>query len=119
MLNLQELQTIVHHKLPIKVFVLNNNGYLAIKNTQDGFLEGRRYGVGWPDLSFPKVDRVAYAFGIPYVCSQDQDVIKRLLLSYGPYICEVLVPEDQKMVRQGYRKEGERFVPMDLSEMVY
>ncbi len=54
-LNIQELQTIVHHQLPIKIFVMNNGGYLSIRTTQKSFFggnfvgEGPRSGVSFPD----------------------------------------------------------------------
>ncbi len=65
MMNLQELQTIAHHRLPIKIFVLNNRGYLSIRTSQTNFF-GRLAGEG-PDsgVSFPDFVAVATAFGIP------------------------------------------------------
>jgi acetolactate synthase-1/2/3 large subunit len=42
MMNLQELQTIKHYNLPIKLFVLNNDGYISIQQTQNNFFEGRK-----------------------------------------------------------------------------
>lgn len=121
MLNVQELQTIAHHNLPIKVFVVSNGGYLAIRHTQAGFLGGRFYGVGQPDLSFPSVANLARAFGIPYFrCTvPNEEIIGTALEENGPAICEWICPQDQKMVRQKYTQEGGRFVPHDLSEMDY
>ncbi len=66
MLNLQELQTIAHHNLPIKIIIFNNDGYLMIKHTQKALFAGRysgsdqKSGVTCPDFS-----KVAYAFGFP------------------------------------------------------
>jgi acetolactate synthase-1/2/3 large subunit len=120
MLNLQELQTIKHHNLPIKIFVLNNGGYLAIKHTQMSFLGGRLHGVGLPDISFPSTEKLAAAFEIPYLKLRepyDEEAIGTVLDLAGPTICEVMVPEDQKIVGQGFRKEGEKFYPLPLSEM--
>ena len=63
MMNLQELQTIVHHQLPIKIFIFNNDGYLMIKHTQKNLFKGeyvgtdRESGVSCPDFS-----RIADAF---------------------------------------------------------
>lgn len=114
MLNLQELQTIRHHNLNIKIFVINNGGYLAIRQTQAGFLGGRFAGVGAPDISFPELPLVASAFGIRY--TTDTTVA---LSEPGPALCEWFCPSDQRMIRQKYTKDGERFVPHDLSEMDY
>lgn len=125
MLNLQELQTIVHHKLPIKIFVINNSGYLAIRHTQDGFLEGRHTGVGGSkdkSVSFPDVDRIAAAFRIPYcIVAHPQgaeEIIGSALDRPSPVLCEVICPQDQQMRwRQSFAKEGDKFVPQTLDQM--
>jgi acetolactate synthase-1/2/3 large subunit len=66
-MNIQELQTIVSSKLPIKIFVLNNGGYLSIRNTMDKFFESRYYGTDKQSgLSFPEIEKIAYAYDIPY-----------------------------------------------------
>lgn len=114
MFNLQELQTIQHLKLPIKVFVLNNQGYLAIKHTQDGFLEGRHHGVGEPDLSLPRLSLVASCFGLKFARltdPYDEEIIGLILDDPEPVLCEVVTPSDQKMLRQAFNK--------NLSEMVF
>jgi acetolactate synthase-1/2/3 large subunit len=110
MLNLQELQTIATHRLPIKIFVINNGGYLAIRQTQKAFQDGRYYGVGGADLQFPDVHRIGEAFGIPTT-----NFTEIAFKHDGPAICEWICPENQKMVRQGYR-DGK---PLALNEMVY
>ncbi|HEX9972772.1 MAG TPA: thiamine pyrophosphate-dependent enzyme, partial [bacterium] len=66
-LNIQELQTIVHHDLPIKIFVWNNNGYLSIRATQTKFFEGRLMGADpTSGVSFPSLRKIARAYGIKY-----------------------------------------------------
>lgn len=122
MFNLQELQTIKHHNLPIKIFVLNNSGYLAIRHTQEGFLESRFRGTGAPDISFPKISILALAFGLPHAKIEDpydEELIGEVLDEPGPVLCEVLTPQDQKMVRQGFKQENGVFKAMPLSEMVF
>ena len=65
-MNVQELQTIVGYKLPVKVFVLNNGGYLSIRQTQTGFFEGRKVGESAESgVTFPNMKKVAEAYGIP------------------------------------------------------
>lgn len=110
MLNLQELQTIATHRLPIKIFVINNGGYLAIRQTQKAFQDGRYYGVGGSDLEFPELWRVGYTFNIPVTKSTET-----ALEFDGPVICEWLCMPNQPMVRQGYL-DGK---PMPLDQMVY
>jgi len=66
MMNLQELQTIAHYKLPIKIIIFNNDGYLMIKHTQKNIAQGRYAGVNKDSgVSCPDFSKVAYAFGFP------------------------------------------------------
>lgn len=96
MMNLQELQTIKHHNLPIKIFVLNNDGYLSIKMTQNNFFEGRHCGDGRDSgVSLPDFVTVAKAFGIEAFKLTDpaqvDEAISRMLHASGPILCEVIV----------------------------
>ena len=96
MMNLQELQTIKHHNLPIKIFVLNNDGYLSIKMTQNNFFEGRHCGDGRNSgVSTPDFVTVAKAFGIEAFKLTDpaqvDEAISRMLHASGPILCEVIV----------------------------
>ena len=106
--NIQELQTIVHHDLPVKIFVLDNGGYLSIRHTQDTFLDGvhagsdREGGVSTPDF-----EKVAKAYGIKTVRIKDHGElemgIRRALETAGPTLCIVSVPNDYQMnPRQGF-----------------
>ncbi len=96
MMNLQELQTIKHHNLPIKIFVINNDGYLSIKMTQNNFFEGRHCGDGRNSgVSLPDFVTVAKAFGIEAFKLTDpaqvDEAISRMLHASGPILCEVIV----------------------------
>jgi acetolactate synthase-1/2/3 large subunit len=96
--NLQELQTIVHHRLPIKIFMLNNGGYRSIRGTQTHFF-GERIGEG-PDtgVSFPDPARIVSAYGIPYTritSPADFHRIGETLAGPGPIFCEVVVDTEQ------------------------
>lgn len=100
MMNLQELQTVVHHRLPIKLFIFNNDGYLMIKHTQKAlFKKGftgtdRESGVSCPDFG-----KVAAAFDIPaYAISgweECDSVLRRVQAEKGPVICEVFMHPEQ------------------------
>lgn len=99
MMNLQELQTIKHHNLPIKIFLLNNDGYISIKQTQNNFFEGRNTGAGTNSgVTTPDFVKVGNAFGIEsYRITNPQDVdisIEKMLNSENPMICEVMVNPD-------------------------
>lgn len=67
MLNIQELMTISHYNLPIKIFILNNNGYMGIRQMEEGMGVKKIIGTDKSNsLSFPKFDMLATAFGIDY-----------------------------------------------------
>lgn len=67
-MNLQELQTIVTNQLPVRIVVINNQGYHQIRVTQTNLFQGKLVGVGFEsgDLGFPDFEKIAYAYGIPY-----------------------------------------------------
>jgi acetolactate synthase-1/2/3 large subunit len=73
--NIQELQTIVHYKLPIKLLVLNNEGYLSIKHTQINFFKSHFVGSNSKSgLSCPDLSKISKAYGLPYVriCTNEE-----------------------------------------------
>lgn len=99
-MNLQELQTVVHYGLPIKIFLCNNGGYRAIVRTQRNFFEGRYTGcTAETGVSMPDMSRIAKAYGIPYFCMHNHgeaaDVIKKVYDTEGFVICEVMQDYDQ------------------------
>ena len=100
-MNLQELQTIIHHNLPIKMFLINNDGYQSIRITQRSFFEQPFVGIGSDsgDISFPDMEKIAYAYGINYCSCSDINDLKNTLTttlnSDGPIICEVFVDTKQ------------------------
>ena len=91
-LNIQELQTIVHQGLPVKIFVLNNRGYLSIRQTQSNFF-GNLVGES-PDsgVSFPNFGILACAYRLPVTIirtASDFSRIPAFLDAPGPGLCEV------------------------------
>jgi len=98
-LNIQELQTLLHHKLPVKLIVLNNGGYLSMRQTQSNFF-GRLIGAGPSSgVSFPDYTRVANAYGIPAVRIDHVDCLQQLwtlLDAPGPALCEIVVDPAQE-----------------------
>jgi acetolactate synthase I/II/III large subunit len=97
-LNIQEFQTIVHHQLPVKLFVLNNDGYLSIRQSQNNMFK-RVTGAGKESgVSFPDIVKVAEAYGIPGIrmnyTSMDV-VIQSMLEQKGPMVCDVLLDQEQ------------------------
>lgn len=100
-MNLQELQTIIHHNMPIKIVLINNGGYHSIRQTQKNFFGEPLVGIGVDshDLSFPDMEKLATAYGYPYVSAHHNrelaEAIEKTLAVSGPVICEIFVTMDQ------------------------
>ena len=100
MLNLQELQTVAHHNLPIKIFVFNNDGYLMIKHTQKSLFKGRYVGVdNKSGISCPNYSKIASAFNIKYFSIKTWkdffNVIPTINKEKCPIICDVFMDPEQ------------------------
>ena len=125
-MNLQELQTIIHHKMPLKIFVVNNGGYHSIRQTQNSFFGKPLVGIGvdsgmdgeGTDLSFPSLEKLASAYGYPYVSIHSNkelsEGIEKTLSQDGPVLCEVFVSLTQQFLPKSSAKrdkEGNLFSP--------
>lgn len=100
MMNIQELATVVHNKLNLKLFILNNNGYLSIRQTQRNLFMPPFIGIDSESgVGFPDFEKLADAFGLPYFRLDSEanagPVIREVLDSDGPCICEAVVDPDQ------------------------
>ena len=103
MMNLQELQTIVHHNLPVKIFVLDNDGYLSIRTTQDTYFGGNRVGSGRDSgVSCPDFIKVAQAFGLDTAEIKTNAEVKpqleKILGTPGPLLCVVRINPTEQML---------------------
>ncbi|MDE8652347.1 thiamine pyrophosphate-binding protein [Novosphingobium album (ex Liu et al. 2023)] len=99
MMNLQELQTIAGNTLPVKVFLINNAGYVSIFQTHRNFFNGVEVGGGpKSNVTFPDFARVAAAFGLAYSRAETHNdlpgAIAAALAADGPAICEIVVDEN-------------------------
>jgi acetolactate synthase-1/2/3 large subunit len=97
-MNLQELATLSHNRLPVKLLVLNNGGYVSIRQTQTNFF-GAHYGCGnTSGLSFPDLERLAAAYDLPYLCSSRLEEVeahqRRAAAIAGPVVWEVRLTLD-------------------------
>ena len=102
-MNIQELSTIKQNRLPIKIFVINNNGYLLIRHTQKTHMEGRLMGESpKTGLWCPDILKIAKAYEIYGVTinntSEVDEKIKRVLAHPGPVLCDVKSPEWQLVI---------------------
>lgn len=123
-LNIQELQTIFHHNLPIKIFVFNNQGYLAIRHTQDGFLDSEYTGSSSSGgVSLPDFQKIGQAYGLKTIRINNnnelKDKIKLALEEKEPVLCEIMISPDQQLIpRQGfYQKKDGTFAGKTLEDM--
>jgi acetolactate synthase-1/2/3 large subunit len=96
MMNLQELQTIAGQRLPIKVFLLNNGGYVSVFQTQAAFFDGAEVGGGpRSGVDFPDFAAVGRAFGFTVLCAGTEaelgPAIAQALAADGPVICELVI----------------------------
>ncbi len=118
MMNLQELQTVVRNQFNIKIVIMNNNGYSGVRHGQRAHFRGKTIGTDPSNgLDFPDYGKIAAAFGIAYCkvenTGQIDQGIDQILVSEGPFICEVMCDPDQfdlhnALVTYGKRKFGFR-----------
>ena len=101
MMNLQELQTIITNKLPIKIFLINNSGYHSIRITQTNLFNKNFVGIGEEsgDLSFPEFKKIAEAFGYRYYSAHSnaemKKVVDEVLKLDGPVFTEIFTDTEQ------------------------
>jgi acetolactate synthase-1/2/3 large subunit len=124
-MNIQELQTLIHYKLPIKLFVINNDGYLSIKITQEKFFEGREVAAGKNSgISFPNLEKICEAYGLSYLKithnNQLDEKIKQTIDTPGLIVCELFTHpyerHEPKVVHKGIGSNGE-IIPGELTDM--
>ena len=102
-MNIQEIENIKHFHLPIKVFIINNNGYGMIKQTINTWMKGKYVGCDLKSgLSLPDFKKVAKAYCIPAIeIKNHKELNKKIeyVLKYrGPIICDVLIKHDQQII---------------------
>lgn len=111
-MNIQELQTLYHYQIPLKLFVINNQGYLSIRNSQDSYFECRYAGCT-PNsgVSCPDLKKIAFAYNIKYEqisqLSELEKKVKKMINFSGPVICEVFTDPNQKIIPSVSTKELE------------
>jgi len=124
MMNIQELQTVFHHKLPIKLFIMNNSGYLSIKITQGAFFGGFLVGCDRESgVSFPDFTKLAEAYGLKTMILDSHDAmdlkIKDALESDDPVLIDVRVSSEQRFIPKSSSKSlpDGRIISKPLEDM--
>lgn len=124
LMNIQELETIKRHDLPIKYFVLNNSGYGSIRFTQQNYFNKRYVACNSESgLTLPSIEEIGRAFGIPteIIRSNDEIVnkISKILETDGPILCELNIsPEQYTKPRLSSKQlEDGSFVSMPLDDL--
>lgn len=124
MMNLQELETIRHNNLPLKIFVLNNQGYLSIRLTQNSFFKGNIVASdATSGVSIPSFKAIAKAFGIKYYSMKNNSEVSKVLdKAFKQRLCIVEVFTDPnekhepKVVAKGVDSNG-KIIPGELTDM--
>jgi len=123
-MNIQELELVSRYQLPIKFFVLNNNGYGSIKTTQNTHFGGNLV-VSDPSsgLTLPSIKLNAAAYKIPYVKIQNQNNLReelnKVLSHSGPIICEIMVDQNHKTLPKAsvYKKPDGSFAARPMEDL--
>ena len=123
-LNVHELQTIKHYNLPIKLILLNNDGYLSIKISQKTFFKGKYVASEKSSgVSFPNFKKLINAYDLPYYSIKNNSDIESTLKEFfnqeGPAICEVFTDPNEFHEPKVVAKLGEdgKFIPGELNNI--
>lgn len=121
-LNIHELATIVHHKIPTKIFIINNQGYLAIRTTQNNFFQGRLIGEGpKTGVTFPDIKKIAKAYGIKFIKIRNLEELSKIkqALNYkSTVICEIVCPYWQDILTVSSKKLPDgKMVSLPIDDM--
>ena len=124
-MNIQELQTVSHHNLPMKIFVINNDGYLSIRLTQGSFFDKRYVAIDKDSgVSFPNMEKIADAYGLKYFQIKNNKEIDFTLdqvmgYTVGPVMCEIFTDplERHEPKVMAKLKEDGTFEPGNLTDI--
>lgn len=123
-MNIQELELVYRYQLPIKFFILNNDGYGSIKTTQNTHFKGNLV-VSDPSsgLTLPSIELNAMAYKIPYIKISNQQNLKndlqKVLDTTGPIICELIVDPEHKTFPKAsvYKKPDGSFTTCPMEDL--
>lgn len=101
MLNIHELQTVLYHNLPIKIFIWNNNGYFSIRGTHQNYFKKIVAADPSSGVSLPNFSKLIPAWGFAYERIQNDgelSKVAKVIEHNGPIVCELMIDPDQKML---------------------
>lgn len=123
-MNIQELATVLHHKIPIKIFIYNNGGYLTIKQTQQLGFKSRIMGSDYKSgLSFPNYELISKSHGIKFFKISDtrkiKKTIEKILKINEPVICELILDNEQEQMPKAINKRTSdgKSIPTTFEDM--
>jgi acetolactate synthase I/II/III large subunit len=123
-MNIQELAVVRKYNLPLKIIIINNNGYYLIRKTQINYMEGRLFGESESSgLWFPQLENIAKAYEISYLKIDKYeslfDRIHTLLNHNGPMICEVVTDDNYDLAPRiaSVRDSSGKLISIDLDNM--
>ena len=123
-MNIQELEVVKRLNLPIKFFVLNNDGYVSIRNTQNTHFNGNLVASGVDSgLTLPSIESQAHAYGIPFARIERpkslHSKLEAILSINGPVICEIILPPTHTTLPKAsvYKKEDGSFAARPMEDL--
>lgn len=125
-MNIQELQTCVTQKLPVKIFVWNNGGYATIYSHQRSIFKGRFVGVDAASgTALPSLEKIAYAYGLEYFraekLSELEEILPKVMDSTSPVLCDVICLKEEKIpitqAKAKYRLPDGKAIALPMEDM--
>ncbi len=121
-MNIQELQTIAHHRFPIKIFIFNNRGYLSIRQTQRNFFQNMVGSGPESGISFPDMLKISQAYDLPCMRIESKpfkNAVREALEIPGPILCDVIMDPTQGFEPRSASKvlEDGRIISPQLEDM--
>lgn len=126
MMNLQELQTVAGENIPLKIIIINNEGYLSIKLTQESFFKGQEFASGpKTGVTLPSMEKLSHAFGLNYFSiknnSEIDSILEKSISNEDPCIIEVFTHpmerHEPKVTHKGIDPKTGKIIPGTLTNM--
>ena len=124
MMNIQELATVMHNKIPLVIFIYNNGGYQTIKDTQILGFQGRLMGCNEDTgLSFPSFEQIAASFGMKYLLLKNNSEVEKNLSNIidenNPILVELMIDPEQQHVPKSINKRTNDGKTIPVSLKIY